>query len=48
MVLLYSASGGNNFSLFTRHVSFQTFLLVKHFSNSPQHNLTDNTSKKIM
>ena len=47
MVLLYSASARNNFSLLTGHVSFQTFLLVRHFSNSRQHNLTDNTSKKI-
>ena len=41
-------SARNNFSLFTGHVSFQIFLLVRHFTNWTGHNLlTDNTLKKI-
>ena len=38
-----------NFSLFTRHVSFQIFLLIGHFTNLTRHNylLTENTSRKI-
>lgn len=41
-------SDGNNFSLFTEHMSFQIFLLVRHFANWTGHNLlTDNTLKEI-
>ena len=41
-------SAGNNFSLFTGHMSFQIFLLVRHFANWTGHNLlTDNTFKEI-
>ena len=40
-------SAGNNFSLFTGHMSFQIFLLVGHLTNWTGHNLlTDNTLKK--
>ena len=40
-------SAGNNFSLFTGHMSFQLFLLVGHLTNWTGHNLlTDNTLKK--
>ena len=39
---------GNNFSLFSGHVSFQILLLVGHFTNWTGHNLlTDNTLKRI-
>ena len=38
-----SISAGNNFSLFTGHMSFQTFLLVGHLTNWAGHKtLTDN------
>ena len=41
-------SAGNNFSLYTRHMSFQIFLLVGHFTNWTRHNLlTDNSLKTI-
>ena len=40
-------SAGNNFSLFTGHMSFQIFLLVGHLTNWTGHNLlTDNSLKK--
>ena len=41
-------SAGNNFSLFTGHMSFEIFLLVRHFTNWIGHNsMTDKTLKKI-
>ena len=41
-------SAGNNFSLFTGHMSFQIFILVGHLTNwTGHHLLTDNTLKKI-
>ena len=41
-------SAGNNFSFFTGHMSFQVFLLVRHFRNWIRNNLlTDSTLKKI-
>ena len=41
-------SAGNNFSLFTGHMSFQIFILVGHLTNWTRHNLlTGNTLKKI-
>ena len=41
-------SAGNNFFLFTGHMSFQIFILVGHLTNWTGHNLlTDNTLKKI-
>ena len=41
-------SAGNNFSLFTGHMSFQIFFLVGHLTNCTGHNLlTDKTLKKI-
>ena len=41
-------SGGNNFSLFTGHMSFQIFLSVGHFTNWTGDNLfTDNTLMKM-
>ena len=44
--MVYSA--GNNFSLFTGHMSFQIFILVGHLTNwTGHHLLTDNTLKKI-
>ena len=44
---LWYNSAGNNFSLFTGHMSFQIFLLVGHLPNWTGHNLlTDNTLKK--
>ena len=43
----YHYSAGNNFSLFTGHMSFQIFLLVGHLTKWTGHNLlTDNTLKK--
>ena len=43
-----NCSAGNNFSLFTGHMSFQIFILVGHLTNWTGHNLlTDNTLKKI-
>ena len=48
MLFLTNSSAGNNFSLFTGHLSFQIFLLVGHFTNWTRHNLlTDNISKKV-
>ena len=45
---LQVSSAGNNFSLFTGHMSFQIFILVRHLTNWTGHNLlTDNTLKKI-
>ena len=45
---LHYISAGNNFSLFTGHMSFQIFILVGHLTNWTGHNLlTDNTLKKI-
>ena len=41
-------SAGNDFSLFTGHMSFQIFLLVGHFTNWTGHNLlTNNTVKEV-
>ena len=46
--ILYFISAGNNFFLFTGHMSFQIFILVGHLTNWTGHNLlTDNTLKKI-
>ena len=46
--LLPGTSAGNNFSLFTGHMSFQIFILVGHLTNWTGHNLlTHNTLKKI-
>ena len=48
ILLLYKYSAGNNFSLFTGHMSFQIFILVGHLTNwTGHHLLTDNTLKKI-
>ena len=45
---VYPRPEGNDFSLFTGHMSFQIFLLVRHFTNWTGRNLlTDNTLKKI-
>ena len=42
-------SAGNNFSLFTGHMSFQIFPLFGNFTNWTGHNLlTHNTLKKII
>ena len=42
-------SDGNNFSLFTGHMSFEIFLLVRNFINWTGHNLlTDNTLLKMI
>ena len=47
-MLLITVSAGNNFFLFTGHMSFQIFILVGHLTNWTGHNLlTDNTLKKI-
>ena len=41
--VMYISSAGNNFSLFTGHMSFQIFLLVGHLTNWAGHKtLTDN------
>ena len=45
---LLHSSAGNNFSLFTGHMSFQIFILVGHLTNWTGHYLlTDITLKKI-
>ena len=48
IVIVTNSSAGNNFFLFTGHMSFQIFILVGHLTNWTGHNLlTDNTLKKI-
>ena len=48
MLITGRTSAGNNFSLFTGHMSFQIFISVGHLTNWTGHNLfTENTLKKI-
>ena len=46
LLILPHHSAGNNFALFTGHMSFQIFILVGHLTNwTGHHLLTDNTLK---